>query len=180
MGLKPLFTHPILSVLQRTRLLHGTPVTRTYVDMAPAVMVLAIDKANNIHFIREYMAPADQHENTFVKGRIDEGETPHDAAARELAEELGLQSRDIQRLLTVCNQPSHSTAVTHIFVARDCTPLAATQRPPGDEEAHTLQPTSMPYGMLTRQPAAVFRCVRCIAALQALRLQDLERGEDRP
>ena len=171
MGIKTLFSHPIFSVLQRTSMFGGKKVTRTYIDMAPAVMVIAIDKANQVHLLREYMGPTDQLEDTFVKGRIDEGETPQQAAARELAEELGMTGR-LTPLMRVSNQPSHSTAITYVFVARDCE-LIQKHRPKGDEEAGTVQPNSVSYRVVTKYATTIFKCVRCIAAAQALRLQDL-------
>lgn len=177
MGIKTLFTHPILSVLQRTRLLHGAHVTRTYIDMAPAVMVVALDRDNNVHLLKEYMAPTDAYEYTFVKGRIDEGETPLAAAQRELAEELGLAG-ELEHLMTVHNQPSHSTAVTHIYVARNC--IAVQARPAGDEEATTLQACKKPLINVTMYATSTFKCARSILAGQALYIQEMERRQGRP
>ena len=108
-----LFENPILRVEKRVSEINGKTVTRSVIDMPPAVMVIAIDAQNRVHLLREYMAPTDDFELTFAKGRIDEGETAVAAAKRELNEELGLTG-DLEHLMTVHNQPSHSTAVTHL------------------------------------------------------------------
>ena len=171
MKTEPLFENPIMRVVKRIKNIGGKPVARTVIEMPPAVMVIAIDKGNMVRFLGEYMASTGQHENTFAKGRIDEGETAYEAAERELAEELGLKG-DLEHLLTVANQPSHSTAVTHIYVARNCRSI---EQATGDEEDGTLYPKAMYYPNLVQQPEAVFSCVRCLAAMQALRIRDLER-----
>lgn len=98
---------------------------RVYERLAPsrraAVMVLAID-GDDLLMIREYAVGPDRYELVCVKGLIDEGETPIEAANRELQEEIGYASHNIQHLRTVYTNPGHMFSPLHMFVARDLVP----------------------------------------------------------
>lgn len=95
---------------------------RVYERIAPAtraaVMVLAID-GDDLLMIREYAVGTERYELFCVKGLIDEGETPIDAANRELQEEIGYAAHDIQPLRTVYTSPGYMFSPLHIFVARN-------------------------------------------------------------
>lgn len=105
---------------------------RVYERLAPArraaVMVLAID-GDDLLMIREYAVGPDRYELVCVKGLIDDGETPIEAANRELQEEIGYASEDIQYLRTVYTSPGHMFSPLHMFIARHLTP----SKLPGDE-----------------------------------------------
>lgn len=165
-----LFKHPILKIIKRTTVIDGKNVARTVVDMPDAVMVIAIDGKNNVHYLEEYMAPQEGFLPTFVKGAIDPGEAPEQSATRELAEELGMHPKKIGLLLTLDDRPSHLTTKTHIFAATGCTKLE--NAPQGDEEDGTLRKVSMPFDQLLKKRSDVFSCARCVAALAELALQD--------
>ncbi|MEN0005042.1 MAG: NUDIX hydrolase [Bacteroidota bacterium] len=63
--------------------------------------------------------------SSFVEGAIDAGETPEEAAKRELLEESGYQAK---RILPLKQQPSSYTSQTqHCFLALDCEKVAAQQ-----------------------------------------------------
>jgi ADP-ribose diphosphatase len=64
-----------------------------------------------------------------VKGRIDAGETPEQAANRELMEEAGYGARDVRVLRMLALAPSYMSHQTHVVLARGLYP----QRLPGDE-----------------------------------------------
>lgn len=96
--------------------------TRTYERLTPArkpsVMVLPIDN-DELIMIREYAVGSERYELGFVKGLIDEGETPIQAANRELQEEIGLAAREFDLLRTIYTAPSHMFGLMYVFVARD-------------------------------------------------------------
>lgn len=96
--------------------------TRTYERLTPArkpsVMVLPIDN-DEIIMIREYAVGSERYELGFVKGLIDAGETPIQAANRELQEEIGMAARQLDLLRAMYTSPSHMFGLMYVFVARD-------------------------------------------------------------
>ncbi len=79
--------------------------------------------------MREYAAGVHRYELGLVKGRIDAGETPLQAADRELKEEAGYGARSLQVLRALTLAPTYMSHQTHLVLARDLYP----QRLPGDE-----------------------------------------------
>lgn len=94
-----------------------------------AVMVLPITQQNKAVLVREYAAGTDSYEIGLLKGKIDAGETPAQAAMREMQEEVGFASSKMEFVRTFVNAPQYSGAKMHLFFAFDLyeSPL------PGDE-----------------------------------------------
>jgi ADP-ribose diphosphatase len=70
-----------------------------------------------------------RYELGLVRGRIDEGESPEQAADRELQEEAGYGAHSLHVLRSLSLAPSYMSHQTHLVVARGLYP----QRLPGDE-----------------------------------------------
>ena len=94
-----------------------------------AVMIAAIPEPGTVLLVREYAAGVHRYELGLVKGRIDAGETPLQAADRELKEEAGYGARSLQVLRSLSLAPSYMSQQTHMVLARDLYP----ERLPGDE-----------------------------------------------
>ena len=94
-----------------------------------AVLVVPLLDAETVLLIREYAAGVHRYELGLVKGRIDAGETPLQAANRELQEEAGYAARELVPLRALTLSPSYMSHQAHVIVARDLYP----RRLPGDE-----------------------------------------------
>ncbi|MFN7136855.1 MAG: ADP compounds hydrolase NudE [Thermomonas sp.] len=94
-----------------------------------AVAVVPMLDAQTVLLVREYAAGVHRYELGLVKGRIDAGETPEQAANRELMEEAGYGARDLRVLRRLTLAPTYMSHQTHLVLARDLYP----QRLPGDE-----------------------------------------------
>lgn len=102
-----------------------------------AVAVVPMLDADTVLLVREYAAGMHRYELGLVKGRIDAGESPEQAANRELMEEAGYGARDVRVLRNLTLAPTYMSHQTHVVLARDLYP----QRLPGDEpEALELVP----------------------------------------
>lgn len=84
-----------------------------------AVMVVPCLNDNEFMLVREYAAGIHSYELGFPKGLIDPGETPEQAANRELKEEIGYGAKRFVKLKTVSTAPSYFSAQMHIYVAFD-------------------------------------------------------------
>ena len=94
-----------------------------------AVYVVPLLDDDTVLLVREYAAGLHRYELGLVSGRIDAGETPVQAANRELQEEAGYAARDLHVLRRLSLSPRYMSQEADVVVARDLYP----QRLPGDE-----------------------------------------------
>lgn len=86
---------PVFDVVTREIKLSNFPdtITRHVVIHNPVVSILVYDPQSKLFSLGyEYRSGVNQYRLSNSAGFIDEGETPRDAAARELSEELGVSS----------------------------------------------------------------------------------------
>jgi len=94
-----------------------------------SVMVAAMLDADTVVLVREYACGMHRYELGLPKGRMDPGETPEQAADRELKEETGFGARRLTLLRSLALSPTYMEFSTHLVLAEDLYP----QRLPGDE-----------------------------------------------
>lgn len=94
-----------------------------------AVIVVPMLDADTVLLVREYAAGVHRYELGLVKGRIDDGESPLQAADRELKEEAGYGARSLHLVRAVTLSPNYMSHEAHVVVARDLYP----DKLPGDE-----------------------------------------------
>ncbi|HUH89650.1 MAG TPA: ADP compounds hydrolase NudE [Lysobacter sp.] len=94
-----------------------------------AVVVVPMLDADTVLLVREYAAGVHRYELGLVKGRIDAGEAPLQAANRELKEEAGYGAHSLIELRQLTLAPTYMSHATHLVLARDLYP----ERLPGDE-----------------------------------------------
>ena len=106
------------------RFSNGNEVTfeRLHSGGGGIVMVIAINAADSMIMVREYAAGTERYELGFVKGRIDPGESPQQAALRELKEEIGFGANKLTFLRAVDSAPAYTDFVAHLFVATELYP----------------------------------------------------------
>lgn len=101
---------------------------------APQVVhVLPIDAEGVVTLVRQFR-PALGHEILEAPaGGIDAGETPEQAAARELGEETGLRAGSLEHLGSFATCPGITDEIAHFFLARQVTPDPDAPAPDADE-----------------------------------------------
>ena len=94
-----------------------------------AVLIVPFYDEETLLLIREYAAGTHSYQLGFPKGVIDPGETPEQAANRELKEEVGFGAKTLQKLKKVTMAPSHFNSEMTLFSAFGLYP----EKLPGDE-----------------------------------------------
>lgn len=87
----------------------------------PSVDIIAFDSKNRLLLNYEYRADAKKFLYGFPAGRIEDGETPKQAACRELMEEAGYYPKKI-KLFYKTKPASTYSYISYTFIARDLTP----------------------------------------------------------
>jgi ADP-ribose diphosphatase len=110
----------------------GLRATREIITHPGSVVVLPILPDGRILMIRQYRHAARQYLWELVAGRIDGGEKPRQAAARELIEETGYRARKFQVFLDVFPTPGFLEERMFILLAAGLT--AGVAEPEYDEK----------------------------------------------
>ena len=84
-----------------------------------AVLVIPMLNDDTVLMIYEYSGGTDRYELGLTKGKIDKGETPLEAAGRELKEEIGYGAKNLTFLKTITLAPGYQSSETHIVLAED-------------------------------------------------------------
>ncbi|ATC96254.1 ADP compounds hydrolase NudE [Pseudoalteromonas tunicata] len=82
-----------------------------------AVMIIPITAQGDLLLVREYCAGTHDYQLGFPKGLIDPGETPLEAANRELMEEVGKGAQQLTLLKEVSLAPGYFNAKMHLILA---------------------------------------------------------------
>lgn len=99
----------------------GRQTYREVVSHREASAVVAVNDKNEILMVTQYRYPIHQDLIELPAGLIDEGETPLEAARRELREETGHAAAKWRLLTTAFSSPGCHDEVIHIFAAEDLT-----------------------------------------------------------
>jgi ADP-ribose pyrophosphatase len=119
----------------------GKQVDREIVEHKPVAVMVPVDADGNVVLVRQYRLPAKSVLLEVPAGGIDEGESPEEAAQRELREETGLQARRLTLLGEFYVSPGFLTEYMHVFLAE------------GLEEAHA-EPDADEDIVVVRMPLA--------------------------
>ena len=96
---------------------------RTYERLKPlgngAVLVIPMLDDETVLMIYEYSGGTDRYELTLTKGKIDDGETPIEAANRELTEEIGYGANKLTFIKKMTIAPGYQSSITYLVLAQD-------------------------------------------------------------
>jgi len=98
----------------------GKPGTYATIDFLPGVAILPIDNERNVYLTRQFRYALERKNIEAVCGAID-GETPLDAAKREVKEELGIKASNWMSLGKIQTDTSITNSTSHLFLARNLT-----------------------------------------------------------
>lgn len=113
----------------------GFEIRRSIVHHPGSAVMMAVDDRKRILLVRQYRLPARQYMWELPAGRLDEGETPLQAAKRELIEETGYRAKQWKKLVTFYASPGYVAEKMTIFVATGLTEGRA--EPMEDERIET-------------------------------------------
>ena len=118
--------------VERVTLPNGTAVDLELMHHPGASAVVAVDDGGRVVLIRQYRHAAGGYIWELPAGVLDApGEPPRACAARELAEEAGVEARELTHLGTIFTTPGFCDERIHLFLARGL--RQAEQRHEADE-----------------------------------------------
>ncbi|MCH8087635.1 MAG: NUDIX hydrolase [Chloroflexi bacterium] len=117
----------------------GSRTEREIVEHSEVVHILAVDTDDRVLLVRQYRTPAGRELLETPAGGIRPGESPEEAAQRELREETGFRAGALELVYSFYSTPGFCTEFNHLFFATDLTydPLEGD-----DDEDITVVPVS--------------------------------------
>ena len=110
----------------------GAARTKDVVRHPGAVTVIAVRDDGMLILIRNRRIAVDRWLVEFCAGKLEKGEDPALAAARELEEETGYHCARIETLGTFFTSPGFTDEIMHVFLATGLTPVPQRLEP-GEE-----------------------------------------------
>jgi ADP-ribose pyrophosphatase len=118
----------------------GFEISRAVVRHPGSAVMMAVDPSDRVLLIRQYRLPADRYLWELPAGKLDPGETPIEAAKRELKEETGYSAETWIPLVSYWPSPGFCEEKMNLFLA---TGLVSGEATPMDDErieAHWFTP----------------------------------------
>lgn len=123
----------------------GEPFDAVVLECSDWANVVALTAAGEVVLIRQYRFGSDEVTLEIPGGLVDPGETPIEAARRELREETGYEAERLVSLGSVAPNPAMQRNRLHCFLAEGCREVGAPQPDEGEDIEVVLQPlTAVP------------------------------------
>lgn len=126
----------------------GAPKRFSLLECVDWVNVIALTPDQRVVLIRQYRPGVDRICLEIPGGMVDPGETPEEAAARELAEETGYVAKRWKKLGVAAPNPAIQNNTLHSYLAEDAEPAVAQRLDGGEVIALETQPLSEVHAML--------------------------------
>jgi ADP-ribose pyrophosphatase len=95
----------------------GKIISREIVEYPDSVAAVALDDEGKVFLVRQLRRAIGQALLEIPAGSIDPGESPEDAARRELREEIGFDPQKLEGMGGFYLSPGYSTEYMHLFLA---------------------------------------------------------------
>ncbi len=119
------FRGRILGVrVDKVRLPDGRITTREIAEHGASVCIVPVDPQGNVLLVRQYRKPIEDQLLEVPAGGIEPGESPLEAAMRELQEEVGFAAKEIQPLSGFWVSPGWCTEFMHAYLATQLEPAS--------------------------------------------------------
>lgn len=137
----------IIKVTRDTVLLPNDNQTiREIVEHASVVCVMPVDQNGYVHMVKQYRYAISDELLEVPAGGIEDGESPEEAAIRELQEEIGMLPGQLIELGGFWLTPGWCNEYMYAYLAKD---LSESKLEPDDDE--NIQVVKIPLGELMRE-----------------------------
>ncbi|MFL6345981.1 MAG: NUDIX hydrolase [Nitrososphaeraceae archaeon] len=98
--------------------LNNKVIEKEILEHSPSIGLIPIIRQTHVLFVTQYRHAAEKFMLEIPAGKIEKGETPKQAALREMREEIGYVGK-LSPILQWYLAPGYSTELMYVFVATD-------------------------------------------------------------
>ncbi len=143
LGERAVADHRIFRVrLDRYHLEGGAERDYVVLDGPDWVNVVALTAGRDLVLVRQYRHGVRTVTLEIPGGMVDDGETPEQAARRELREETGCEAASLERIGTVWPNPACQTNTCHTFLATGVRSVGPPRPDPGERIEVVTRPAA--------------------------------------
>jgi 8-oxo-dGTP pyrophosphatase MutT (NUDIX family) len=167
-----LLDEPKRFVHQRLIMPDGEKLDWYYVDTRASVMVVPVLGNGQLVLVHQYRHNLGRYTLEFPAGETEEGETPEEAALRELREETGFAlgpGGALRPLGTFYSLPSETNKLTHLFVAGPVVKAGPALKDEEIERYFNMSVTIMPPSLVLESVGDTVAGTETITALMLAR-----------
>jgi 8-oxo-dGTP pyrophosphatase MutT (NUDIX family) len=119
---------------------NARPMRRMVIETPDWVNVVAISPQREVVLVRQYRFGVAHVSVEIPGGVVDAGESPEEAARRELQEETGYTSRRWSSLGSIEPNPAFHDNLCHLWLAEEAEPTHEIEQDPGEDLSLELWP----------------------------------------
>jgi hypothetical protein len=132
---KEIYNGKILKLKIENFKFEGKIIKREIVQHKDAVAILPIDDLGFVYLVKQYRFPVQKEFLEIPAGLVEENEDYEKAALRELQEEVGFFSKNLQKIFEGYNSVGFCNEKTIIYLAKD---LVSSKLPEDEDENLTV------------------------------------------
>ncbi|MEM1931730.1 MAG: NUDIX hydrolase [Sulfolobales archaeon] len=117
-----------VALVQRTYSYGEQVFIRDVVAFGQSVALVPL-VGDEILLVKQFRAPIGDWVIEVPAGRVNPGETPEEAARRELVEETGYYPRKLDKLGSISMSPGYSDEILHVYLAEDLEFVGSSPEP---------------------------------------------------
>lgn len=118
------FTGNLISLhVDTVQLPDGNTSSREVVTHPGAVAIIAITKDNKLVFVKQFRKPLERTLVEIPAGKIEPNEAPERTAIRELEEETGYTTENLNYLTSFYTSPGFADEIIHLYFTKELIPL---------------------------------------------------------
>lgn len=152
--------------LDRLEMGDGVIAYRETIRHPGAVAMVPVTVSGTLLLVTQYRHAAGRRLLELPAGTLESGETPRDAVARELQEEVGYHPGEIADLGGLFVAPGYTDEYIHLFV---CTDLTVSELPGDDDEDIELQELSIEAALAAIDEGTICDAKSIVGILRWLR-----------
>ncbi len=119
----------VKAILDEVQKPSGATTRRLIIDYPPAVALIPFIEPDKFVLVKQARYALHRETLEFPAGKVDPGETPEDAAVRELSEETGYKAEKLIKLTSYPPAMGYSSEVIHVYFATGLIKTNATVDP---------------------------------------------------
>ncbi|GBD12815.1 Methanol dehydrogenase activator [bacterium HR24] len=134
-----LYRGHILSLrLDTVELAKGGTAPREIIEHEDVAAIVPVDERANVVLVRQYRLAVGTDLLEVPAGGLHRGESPEEAAQRELAEETGYRARELRKLGGFYVSPGYTSEYIHLYLAQGLEPARVDADPDEDIVVETV------------------------------------------